>query len=207
LPGLIETGATPVAAIMPPTATSPSLRERVLALTGTDAARCYQCGKCSAGCPMTPETRLRPHDVMRIVARDNGGGDEHDAALERLRSDDSIWLCLACETCSARCPNECEPARVVEAVREIVLHEAPGAMPPRVAAFHRAFLDQIRHHGRMFELGMVIDYKLRTGAMFQDAASAPALAVRGKLHLAPERIEGRKEVARIFARCLGKERR
>jgi heterodisulfide reductase subunit C len=182
-----------------------SLRDRVLALTGVDAARCYQCGKCSAGCPMTPETRLRPHDVMRLVAHDAANLGHGRSSLERLGDDESIWVCLACETCSARCPNECEPARVVEAVREIVAREAPGGAPPRVAAFHRAFLDQVRRHGRMFELGLVVEYKLRSGALLQDAASTPGLLTRGKLRLAPERIEGRDEVARIFERCLGKD--
>jgi heterodisulfide reductase subunit C2 len=171
----------------------PTLREQVRAASGVDVSRCYQCGKCSAGCPMTPETRLRPHDVVRLVGLDR---------RERLASDDSLWLCLACETCSARCPNGCEPARVLETVREILAREAPGGVPPRVAAFHRAFLDQVRRHGRMFELGLVVEYKLRSGALMQDAASTPALAVRGKLHPLPHRIDGRNEVARIFERCL-----
>jgi heterodisulfide reductase subunit C2 len=171
----------------------PGLREQVLEQTGIETARCYQCGKCSAGCPMSAETRLRPHDVMRLVTLDR---------RDRLASDDSIWHCLTCETCSARCPNGCEPARVLEAVREILQREATDRVPPSVAAFHRAFLGQIRHHGRMFELGMVLEYKLRSGALFQDAASTPGLVSRGKLHPLPHRIRGREEVARIFERCL-----
>jgi heterodisulfide reductase subunit C2 len=170
-----------------------TLREQVLELTGIDTARCYQCGKCSGGCPVASETRIRPHDVMRLVTLDR---------LSRLVGDDSIWLCLTCETCSARCPNGCDPARVVEAVRELVVKAAPGSVPTRVAAFHRAFLDQVRLFGRMFEFGMVVDYKLRTGALFQDAASTPALIARGKLKFAPHRIEGRDEVARLFEQCL-----
>ncbi len=170
-----------------------ALRGRVIELTGIDTARCYQCGKCSAGCPMASETRIRPHDVMRLVTLDR---------LDRLAADESIWLCLTCETCSARCPNGCEPARVLEAVREIAAHDAPGSVPSRLAAFHRAFLGQVRQHGRMFELGMVLEYKLRSGALLQDAASTPGLLTRGKLHALPHRIRGRKEVARIFERCL-----
>jgi heterodisulfide reductase subunit C len=169
------------------------LREQVLELTGIDTARCYQCGKCSAGCPMAVETRIRPHDVMRFVTLDR---------KDRLAEDDSIWLCLTCETCSARCPNNCEPARVIEAVREILSREAPGSVPTRVAAFHRAFLDQVRHHGRMFEVGMVLEYKLRSGALMQDVLSSPGLVTRGKLRPLPHRIDGRGEVAAIFDRCL-----
>lgn len=170
-----------------------SLREQILDLTGIDTARCYQCGKCSGGCPMAAETRIRPHDVMRLVTLDR---------LPRLQDDESIWLCLTCETCSSRCPQGCEPARVLEAVREISAREAPESVPPRVAAFHRAFLEQVRQHGRMFELGMVLGYKLRTGALLQDATATPGLLSRGKLRLTPHRIAGRDDVARLFKECL-----
>ncbi len=169
-----------------------TLRDEVAELTGVNTARCYQCGKCSAGCPMAAETRLRPHVVMRLVTRDERA---------RLIEDDSFGLCLACEACSARCPNACDPARVIDAVREIGAREAPGAIPARVGAFHRAFLEQVRLNGRMFELGMVMGYKLRTGTLLQDAASTPGLLARGKLRLSPQRVEAIDEVRRIFERC------
>ena len=80
------------------------------AATGVNPATCYQCGKCSAGCPMASESDLRPHQVMRRVMY---------GPREQALRDESIWLCLTCETCSARCPNACDPARVIDAVREI----------------------------------------------------------------------------------------
>ncbi len=168
------------------------LRERILQETGVDTTRCYQCGKCSAGCPMAAETRWRPHDVMRMV---------NTGSVTPLQGDPSIWLCLACETCAARCPNGCDPARVIDALREGFTRDAPGGVPRPVDAFHRAFLDQVRLHGRSFELGMVLEYKLRSGALMQDALAAPGLLARGKLSLVPSRIPGVAEVRRIFERC------
>src|SRR5665648_812524 len=91
-------------------APSRTLAADILEATGINAATCYQCGKCSAGCPMASESDLRPHNVMRLVMQ-----DRREAAL----ADESIWLCLTCETCSARCPNACDPARVIDAVREM----------------------------------------------------------------------------------------
>ena len=70
-----------------------SLRSEMKERTGRNTSRCYQCGKCSAGCPMASETSLRPHDVMRLVNND---------ARERLLADESIWLCLAARTAATR---------------------------------------------------------------------------------------------------------
>ena len=169
-----------------------SLRAEMKERTGKNAARCYQCGKCSAGCPMAGETRLRPHDVMRLV---------NQGARDRLLADESIWLCLTCETCTERCPNGCDPARTMDALREMALETSPGAPPRAVLAFHRAFLDQVRWTGRSFELGLVADHKLRTGALLQDVATAPGLVARGKLGFVPHPIDGVKEVRRIFEAC------
>jgi heterodisulfide reductase subunit C2 len=156
--------------------------------TGQNPAECYQCGKCSAGCPMAVETRLRPHDVMRLI-----GGDRREALVQG----DSIWLCLTCETCTARCPNGCDPARMIDALREMSIARAPRA----IGAFHRSFLDQVKANGRMFELGLVIQYKLRSGMLLNDALSTPGLISRGKLKFVPSPIKGVADVRRIFAAC------
>ena len=173
-------------------ATSRTLADEILAATGINASSCYQCGKCSAGCPMASETDLRPHNVMRMVIQNR---------REQALSGEAIWWCLACETCSARCPNGCDPARVIDALRELSLSEGSSAMPRRVAAFHRAFLAQIKSNGRLHEVGMVMDYKLRSGDLMKDVANAPAMMSRGKLSLRAARIQGMAEIKRIFAQC------
>jgi len=168
------------------------LADEVRAATGVNVAACYQCGKCSAGCPMAAETALRPHLVLHRVL---------SWPRERVLRDESIWYCLTCETCSARCPNACDPAAVIDALREISLEEGLADMPRRVAAFHRAFLSQVRLNGRLYEAGLVMEYKLRSGDLVSDVANAPAMLARGKLPLRPARIAGVDEVRRIFDRC------
>ena len=83
--------------------------------------------------------RRSPHDVMRLVA---------SGRTARVAVDESIWLCLTCETCSARCPNDCDPAGVIDALRELSLDAGLADAPRRIAAFHRAFLAQIESNGR-----------------------------------------------------------
>lgn len=171
---------------------SPGLAGEVRDATGIDVARCYQCGKCSAGCPMGAEMTLGPQAMLRLVQLDR---------RDRLFDDPSLWLCLTCETCTARCPNGVDTARVIDGLRELALRDADAEIPPRLRAFHAAFLDQVRSYGRVFELGLVMSYKLRTGALLDDAALGPAMLRRGKLKLVPHRIAGADEVARIFAAC------
>ena len=169
-----------------------TLAGEILEATGINAATCYQCGKCSAGCPMASESALRPHAIMRLVMQDR---------RERALTDESIWLCLTCETCSARCPNDCDPACVIDAVRELSIETSVADIPRTISAFHKAFLEQIRSNGRLHEFGMVMDYKLRSGELMKDVTSAPGMLTRGKLSFRAERIEAVDEIKRIFEKC------
>ncbi len=171
---------------------SRTLTEEIFESTGADAATCYQCGKCSAGCPMAAESDLRPHNVMRLVVQ-----NRRTQAL----ADPTIWLCLTCETCSARCPNACDPAGVIDALRDMSMASGNADTPRRIAAFHTAFLAQIKATGRLHEVGMVMEYKLRSGDLVKDVTNAPLMLTRGKLSLRTERIEGLAEIRRIFSKC------
>jgi heterodisulfide reductase subunit C len=70
-----------------------------------------------------------------------------------------------------------------------------------IIAFHEAFLESIEKHGRLFEVGMLIDYKLKTGHLLEDLSLGPAMLLKGKLHLLPHTVEDRDAIASIFARA------
>lgn len=141
---------------------------------------------------MAAEMDLKTHEIIRLLQLDKA---------ERLLASESIWLCLTCETCTTRCPNLFDPAAVIDALREAALKENPSLVPRKISAFHSAFLDQIRTHGRVFEFGLVAGYKLRSGALFADVDSVPGMLARGKLALAPNRIEAIQEIRQIFDKC------
>ena len=169
-----------------------TIADDLLRLTGVNVATCYQCGKCSAGCPMAGESDLRPHNVMRLAMNDR---------RESLLDDESIWLCLTCETCSERCPNGCDPARIIDAVREMAAAGGHGPQQRNIRAFHDSFLAQIRGNGRLYEAGFMLAYKLRSGALLADADSAPGMLSRGKLQPRRERIHDTENMRRIFRLC------
>ncbi|HVO13472.1 MAG TPA: 4Fe-4S dicluster domain-containing protein [Vicinamibacteria bacterium] len=178
------------------------LADRLQSHTSVDVARCYQCGKCSAGCPMADEMDHPPSRLLRLAQTHE---PRHEAALLSSRA---IWLCLGCETCVSRCPNEVDLPRAIDFFREEaqalgVAHRDARA----ILAFHRAFLGAIEHHGRLYELELIARYKLATGRLMQDVTLAPSMFAKGKIGLLPHRIEGRKALARIFERAEAVARR
>jgi heterodisulfide reductase subunit C len=77
-------------------------------LSGQNILQCYQCGECSAGCPMSAEMDVLPNMVIRLVQL----GQE-----EAVMAAESPWVCASCFTCYVRCPKGVDVARIMEAVR------------------------------------------------------------------------------------------
>ena len=157
-------------------------------------SRCYQCRKCTNGCPLTPEMDYLPNQVIRMVQL--GMKDE-------LLKSETIWVCASCETCTTRCPNDIDIAGVMDALRHIALEEKVPAAVTRVPQFHQSFLNSIRRFGRVFELGMTAEYKLRTRDFFSDMGLGLGMFKRGKLKVLPHWIKGRGEVKEIFRKTTG----
>jgi heterodisulfide reductase subunit C2 len=176
------------------------LAEKVKQLAGEDPSKCYQCGKCSAGCPLAAEMDFPPSQIVRMLQL--GFAELDDKAL----GSQTIWLCLTCETCHSRCPKEVDLPRIMEVLREESLRRRlvnPKAR--QILAFHQAFLDSIRGKGRLFEMGLITRYKAATGNLFQDLMVAPKLLVRGKLSPFAHTMEGKAQVAAIFKRILAEK--
>jgi len=174
----------------------PRLSDVVREATGVEVVECYQCGKCTAGCPMARWMDLVPNQVMRLVQV----GDE--AAVDELLRSGAIWACAGCLTCTQRCPKELDPAAVMDALREMAYER--GSVPAgrkRILAFHKAFLAVVEKTGRMSEVPLTALYKLASGDLVSDLGLAPRMLARGKLPLLPKRIRGRREVKRLFAAC------
>ncbi|MGE5591089.1 MAG: 4Fe-4S dicluster domain-containing protein [Bacillota bacterium] len=171
-------------------------RHEVEERAGTRVSACYQCGKCSAGCPISFAMDEQPRVVMRLVQL---------GLKERALSSTTIWLCASCQTCSTRCPGEVRVAETMDVLRQMALRE--GYRPPRrVAAFHRAFLGSVRQGGRLSELGLVAGFKLNTGDLTSDIGLGLDLFRQGKIKLGGHAIHNPEAVRRIFDRVAEAER-
>ena len=91
-----------------------SFVEKVQELSGQNLLACYQCGKCSAGCPSVSQMDILPNQIIRFAQL--GLKDE-------LLESKAIWICASCMTCNARCPKGINIAEVIEAVRQILLRK------------------------------------------------------------------------------------
>lgn len=151
---------------------------------------CYQCGNCTAGCPYTSFYDFTVSQVMRLVQ-----AGQRDTVL----SCKSLWLCATCESCTTRCPNEIDVARIMDVLRHMA-RRAGYAPVPQVKAFTDSFLASVEKHGRVFEMGLVATYIAKTGRIFTDVDLAPKMLPKGKLGFKPHEIVGKEEVANIFKR-------
>ena len=92
-------------------------KEQLLRMSGVNPLKCMRCGKCSATCPSYDEMEYHPHEFVYMVEK----GD-----LEPLMRSSSIYKCLSCFACVDRCPRGVEPAKLVEAIRVMVVREKDG---------------------------------------------------------------------------------
>ncbi|MEJ5330175.1 MAG: 4Fe-4S dicluster domain-containing protein [Desulfobaccales bacterium] len=131
---------------------STALPARLAAHFSVPPSVCYQCKKCSAGCPLTFAMDLLPDTVIRLALL----GQE-----ESLLSCRTIWVCASCVTCTTRCPNGIDIAGVMDWLKEEALRRGVAVPQPEVATFHRYFLESIRKGGgRLSETALMQRYTL-----------------------------------------------
>ncbi|MFB0518766.1 MAG: 4Fe-4S dicluster domain-containing protein [Acidobacteriota bacterium] len=87
---------------------------RVEELSGQRLLTCYQCGNCSASCPMGFAMDILPHQIVRLV---------HLGQVDKALKANTIWMCASCITCTVSCPRGVDIARILEAIRFLVLKE------------------------------------------------------------------------------------
>jgi heterodisulfide reductase subunit C len=160
-----------------------------------DMKKCYQCGNCAAGCPMSFTYDYTATQLMRLIQL---------GQRERVLSSRAVWMCATCETCSTRCPNEIDVARILDVCRHMARKEGYNGMR-NVRLFADSFLQSVRINGRAHELGLMAVFKMRTLKFFADLSLAPSMLLKGKLPFLPHKIKARSEVADIFKRFKEKQ--
>jgi heterodisulfide reductase subunit C len=163
--------------------------KQVSELSSQNVSRCYYCLRCSAGCPAAYAMDLTPAQILRMIQL-----GQKDALLRSS----GIWLCIGCETCGTRCPNEIHAGAVIDALRHIALEESITPAERSVYKMHQAFLDSIRTWGRLHELTMILQHKVTSRDLFSNLDMGLDMFLKGKIHPLPKRIQGMDEIKRLF---------
>jgi heterodisulfide reductase subunit B len=154
---------------------------------GENVYLCYQCQKCTAGCPVAEHFDLTPNQLLRAA---------QFGQKELILHSKTIWLCAACEACSTRCPQGIDITRIMDVLKIMAQREGIEPSLRTVPMFYQVGLRNIKLFGRMYELGLMGELYLRmllageldVGHLFrEDLPLALKMVGRGKLKLLPTR--------------------
>lgn len=166
--------------------------------SGESVSLCYQCKKCSCGCPVVYAMDYQPNQIIHMIKM---------GQKEELLTSTSIWLCAACETCTTRCPNDIDIAKIIDAMKMDAVKAGVKIGEKRVPHFHKSVLLSVKTTGRLYELGMIglfmmrsgdIFKQLKAGTLFGQAKLGLQMFKKGKLKLMPGFIKRRKEIRKMF---------
>ncbi|MBP8707939.1 MAG: 4Fe-4S dicluster domain-containing protein [Caldisericia bacterium] len=151
-------------------------REELLKEENIDVSKCYQCGKCTAGCPMNYLMDIPPSQVIRFCQL---------GLMEKVLNSRTIWYCVFCDTCSTRCPQDVDIKGVMDAFRRMAVKKGITEKARDVDTFQRAFSGSIYSFGRVYEPEMVVNFNLRSGKLFKDVNLFPLMLLKKKISLKP----------------------
>jgi heterodisulfide reductase subunit B len=124
------------------------IRER----SGENVFLCYQCKKCTAGCPVAAYFDMTPHQVLRAC---------QFGQTDMVLNSRTISICAACETCSTRCPQNIDIARIMDVLEIMAAEQGIKSKAPTVPMFYKSANRGIDWFGRMWELGLMAELYIR----------------------------------------------
>lgn len=164
---------------------SSELAQSIKRVSGENVYLCYQCQKCTSGCPVAAYFDLTPHEVLRACQL---------GQTQLVLNSRTIWLCAACETCTTRCPQGIDIAKLMDVLKVMAERAQIKPKAPEVALFYRAFNRTVKWFGRLYELGLMgemytkllLTRRLSFQQLFKyDLPLALKLLRQGKLKLLP----------------------
>jgi heterodisulfide reductase subunit C2 len=163
--------------------------------SGEKVSACYQCYRCTNGCPALAEMDLYPHRLIRGIML----GDR-----DKVLTSKTLWSCLQCYTCSIRCPNDIDIAHVINTARKVSVAEAKEAEKD-TWMFDSLFVENVKKHGRLNETEVTMLYKLKKKNLFDigDALMGMTMFMKGRIGLLPHNIKDRIGIRKMFERLKG----
>lgn len=158
----------------------PHFAQDIIARSGQNIQRCYQCLKCFVGCTMAEYMEKKPNGILRLIQY---------GERQKVLSHKDIWYCVSCKKCGVRCPNDIDMGIVFDTLREMSM-EAGLAYESeiKIPVIHEEFVRSIAMFGRLHEAIFFVMYMARSLDLFSNLPSGLKLFMRNKLPIFPTQI-------------------
>ena len=153
---------------------------------------CYQCGKCTAGCPMAHAMDVMPRELVHYMQL---------GMMEEILASKSIWLCASCHTCVERCPHSIDIPTLMELSRQAA--KARGKIGVKtVDMFSSIFMQNVKLFGKSHEVLLEGMYNMTTGRFMQDMDNVPHMLRNRLVGIEPHTTENPEEIRTIIEQSL-----
>lgn len=165
---------------------------------GERVVHCLQCGSCGGSCPNGAEMQYTPRAVFAMMA-----ANEREMVLKA----NTMWCCVSCYLCTARCPQEIPITELMYALKRMAIREGK-AKDSDAPALAKTFTDLVEKYGRSFEFGIATRYLLfnKPTSLFKMSGMGLSMFSKGRLSLVPTKIRQVDQLRTIIdkAREIGK---
>ncbi len=96
------------------TQVDPTLRHEILQFGGDDLNTCFNCGNCTAVCPLSRESTVFPRKIIRYLQL---------GMKDKVVESPEPWLCYYCGECSESCPRQASPGELMMATRRYLISQ------------------------------------------------------------------------------------
>lgn len=175
-----------------------NLLKKIQQQIGVNANLCFQCSKCSAGCPMSYAMDYPPAQLIHAIRL---------GITDLVFHSKTMWMCSSCETCTTRCPQELDIAKVMDACKILAVEHKIKPSVSKVHEFDKAVLRNMKWFGRVYEMAAITDLKMRSFEFSKDLDLGIKLIFKGKLKLFPSlSLERTISSVKIFSNAKKKEK-
>ena len=162
---------------------------------GSPIKSCIQCGYCSASCPSVEFMDHTPRELIGMI-----GADLKDEVL----ASNTYWSCASCYNCTVRCPAGIDIADLMYALKRYSIWKHEYAEDLIGPEFSESFVKMIVRTGRSFEPVLAPSYifKYGTRGLLQEAQTATALVLKGRMPLLPTKIKRIENLRKMVRRII-----
>ncbi|HUK51337.1 MAG TPA: 4Fe-4S dicluster domain-containing protein [Terriglobales bacterium] len=93
---------------------NPNLLTQIRKVGAFDISACFNCGNCTAICPLSKEGEEFPRKIIRYATV---------GLEEKLLSSPELWSCYYCGECTETCPREADPGAFMMAARRYAIRK------------------------------------------------------------------------------------